>query len=139
MLRNLKRCFSISENLKKEIMIEVISAPDNVTAFRAIGEVTKEDYQNVVVPAVEKLIGKVNEINFLLVLDTGVENFTAGAWVQDALLGLKNFGKWNRAAIVSDSDAVINFTNGFSYIAPGEFRGFKKAGFYKALNWVAGH
>jgi stage II sporulation SpoAA-like protein len=120
-------------------MIELISSPDNVTAFRAVGEVTKEDYQRVVVPAVEKLVKRINEINFLLVLDTDVENFTAGAWMQDALLGLKNFGKWNRAAIVSDSDKVINFTNGFSYIAPGEFRGYKKAGFYKALNWVEGN
>jgi hypothetical protein len=114
-------------------------APDNVVAFRATGEVTKEDYQAVVVPAVEKLVQRINEINFLLVLDTDVENFTAGAWVQDALLGLKNFGKWNRAAIVSDSDNVITFTNGFSYIAPGEFRGFKKDSFNIALNWVEGN
>jgi hypothetical protein len=120
-------------------MIQIISAPDNVAAFRALGEVTKEDYQSIVAPAVEQLVKKINEINFLLVLDTGVENFTAGAWMEDALLGLKNFGKWNRAAIVSDSDKVITFTNGFSYIAPGEFRGFKKEAFNEALNWVEGN
>jgi hypothetical protein len=119
-------------------MIQVISAPTNVVAFRALGEVTKDDYQKIVVPAVEQLVREIDEINFLLVLDTGVENFTAGAWMEDALLGLKNFGKWNRAAIVSDSDNVINFTKGFSYIAPGEFRGFKRDAFYKALNWVEG-
>jgi len=120
-------------------MIQIISASDNIVAFRAMGEVTKEDYQNVVVPAVEKLVKQINEINFLLVLDTDVENFTAGAWMEDALLGLKNFGKWNRAAIVSDSESVINFTDKFSYIAPGEFRGFKKEDFNKALNWVEGN
>ncbi len=120
-------------------MIQIISASDNIVAFRAMGEVTKEDYQSVVVPAVEKLVKQINEINFLLVLDTDVKNFTAGAWMQDALLGLKNFGKWNRAAIVSDLEGVINFTDKFSYIAPGEFRGFKKEEFNKALNWVEGN
>lgn len=50
-------------------MIQIISASDNIVAFRAMGEVTKEDYQSVVVPAVEKLVKQINEINFLLVLD----------------------------------------------------------------------
>lgn len=120
-------------------MIQIISAPDNTVAFRAMGEVTKEDYQNVVVPAVEELVERTKEINFLLVLDTEVKNFTMGAWMEDAMLGLKNFGRWNRAAIVSDSDEVISFTDKFSYIVPGEFKGFKKEDFNKALNWVEGN
>lgn len=120
-------------------MIQLINAPDNVVAFRAIGEVTKDDYENIIVPAVERLAKQINEINLLLVLDTAVENFTAGAWMEDAKLGLKNLGKWNRVAIVSDSNAVISFTNGFSYLAPGEFRGFKKESFNQALNWVEGN
>lgn len=119
-------------------MIETIKAPDNVVAFRATGEVTQDDYKEVVLPAVEKLVKELDEINFLLVLDTDVDHFTAGAWVQDALLGLKNFGKWNRTAIVSDSDKIIAFTNGFSYLAPGEFRGFKKDAFVQAIHWVEG-
>lgn len=118
-------------------MIDIIKAPDNVAAFRATGDVTKEDYQNTVAPAVEALANKYKEVNFLLLLDTELENFTIGAWTQDALLGLKNFGKWHRAAIVSDSEAVISFTNGFSYFAPGEFRGFKKAALNEALHWVS--
>jgi hypothetical protein len=120
-------------------MIHQIDTPDNVAAFRALAEVTKEDFQTVVVPAVEKLVNNINEINFLLVLDTDIGNFTAGAWLQDAMLGLKHLAKWNRAAIVTDSDEVITFTNGFSYVIPGEFKGFKKVQFNKALNWVEGN
>jgi|SRR5690606_10882389 hypothetical protein len=119
-------------------MIHIIEdAPNNVAAFRAVGEVTKEDYQNVVIPEVERIIKAVGHINFLLYLDTEVENFTMGAWVQDALLGLKNLAKWNRAAIVSHSDKVITFTNGFSHIVPGEFKGFKKEYYNEAISWVA--
>ncbi|UWY27475.1 STAS/SEC14 domain-containing protein [Flavobacterium sp. TR2] len=120
-------------------MIHQIDTTDNIVAFRALAEVTKEDFVTAVAPAVEHLVKQTNEINFLLVLDTDIENFTTGAWLQDALLGLKNLGKWNRAAIVTDTDEIISFTNGFSYIVPGEFRGYKKVDFNKALNWVEGN
>jgi len=119
-------------------MIQVIpDTPNNIAAFRATGEVTKENYQTVVLPEIERLLKQINHINFLLVLDTELENFTTGAWVQDALLGLKNLAKWNRAAIVTDSDTIISFTNGFSYIVPGEFKGFKKSEYDQAVTWVS--
>ncbi len=120
-------------------MIHQIDTTDNVVAFRALAEVTKDDFLTAVVPAVEHLVNQINEINFLLVLDTDLQNFTAGAWLQDGLLGLKHLGKWNRAAIVTDTDEIISFTNGFSFIIPGEFRGYKRVEFNKALNWVEGN
>jgi hypothetical protein len=111
--------------------------PNNIAAFRATGEVTKEDYQNIVIPEVERVISEIGYINFLLYLDTDLDNFTAGAWVQDAMLGLKNIAKWNRAAIVTDSDTIIAFTNGFSFVVLGEFKGFKKNQYDEAITWVS--
>jgi hypothetical protein len=120
-------------------MIQQIDAPQNVVAFRATGEVTQDDYKNAIAPAIEKLVKQIDEINFLFLIDTDLENFTAAAWMQDALIGLKNLGKWNRSAIVTDSARAISFTNGFSYMVPGEFKGFKKEAFDEAMNWVAGN
>jgi len=119
-------------------MIQKIDSPKNVVAFRAIGEITKKDYKTVIAPAVEELVHQIDEINFLFLIDTEIKNFTTAAWMEDAIIGLKNFGKWNRAAIVTDSENAISFTNKFSYIAPGEFRGYKKDAFNEALNWVEG-
>ena len=113
------------------------NVPENVAGFRATGEVTKDDYTNVVIPQVSLLVEKTGKINFLLVLDTDVSNFTAGAWLHDAMLGLKHLTKWNRAAIVSDSEGVIKFTDAFSLAAPGEFKGFKKADLEQAIKWVS--
>lgn len=119
-------------------MIQLIdNAPNNVAAFRATGEVTKEDYLNVVFPEVKRVITQIGHINFLLYLDTDVENFTAGAWMEDALLGLQNIAKWNRAAIVTDSEKAITFTNRFSYFVPGEFKGYKKDQYDLAITWVS--
>lgn len=120
-------------------MIQLIQSADNVAAFRASGEVTKQDYETIVVPTVEALVNKTDQLNFLLELDTDLSNFSAGAWWEDFMIGLKNFGKWNRAAIVTDSDNIISFTNAFSYIAPGEYKGFKKDELSVALLWVSGN
>ncbi|RUT72104.1 STAS/SEC14 domain-containing protein [Flavobacterium cupreum] len=120
-------------------MIQTIPAPDNVVAFRALGEVTANDYKTIIAPAVKRLVEQINEINFLFLIDTEIENFTASAWLEDAFIGLKNFGKWNRAAIVTDSDHAISFTNAFSYVVPGNFKGFKKDAFEQALEWVQGN
>jgi len=120
-------------------MIQQIDAPQNVVAFRATGEVTQDDYKNVIVPAVENLVKRIDEINFLFLIDTDLGNFTAAAWMQDAWVGLKNLAKWNRSAIVTDSEKAISFTNGFSYMVPGEFKGFRKEAFNEAMNWVEGN
>lgn len=111
--------------------------PDNMVAFTASGEVTKADFENVVIPAVNKIVEKTGELNYLLVIDTALKNFTAGAWWEDALLGIKKLTKWRRAAIVSDSSGISVFTKVFSMVMPGEFKGFKPEELDEAINWVA--
>ena len=119
-------------------MIEKLKdAPDTIAAFRAVGEITKEDFTNLVIPEVEALVQRTDKLNYLLLLDTELKEFSAGAWLQDALLGIKNITKWNRAAIVSDSEGVIQFTNAFSVVMPGEFKGFRKNELQLAIDWVA--
>ena len=119
-------------------MITIINdAPDNVAAFRATGDVNKEDYRDVVIPAIDALVIKQDKINFMLVLDTSIRNFSIGAFLQDVAVGLKHFTKWHKMAIVSESGAVNKFSDLFSYIAPGEARGFTHAEFEKAKAWVS--
>lgn len=117
-------------------MITIINdAPENVAAFNATGDVTKEDFENLVIPHVKTKVEEFGELNYLLYLDTDLGNFTAGAWLQDAFLGIKNITKWNRAAIVTDKEGVQNFTDVFSVVMPGEFKSFPKENLYNALYW----
>jgi len=119
-------------------MIQILQeVPPNVAAFRASGTVTAEDYEQVVKPEVDRLVNQTDELNFLLELNTDVENFTMGAWLQDALVGLKNLTKWHRAAIVTDSEKIISATNAFSYLVPGEYKGFRKSNLREAVDWVS--
>ncbi|MEJ2883148.1 STAS/SEC14 domain-containing protein [Pedobacter sp. GR22-6] len=111
--------------------------PDYVLGVRATAEVDEQDLKSVLLPGLSRLTEQYGEIHYLLVLETGVENFTPGAWFQDMIAGIRHFTKWKKMAIVTDQKAVANFTDFFSYVAPGEARGFGIAELKKAKNWVS--
>ena len=87
--------------------------PDHVVGIRATGEVNKNDYEKVLIPRMEELVRRQGEINYLLVLETEVQNFSASAWWEDFKLGLKNFTKWNKVAIVTNQKGVEWFSDAF--------------------------
>lgn len=113
------------------------STPSNMVGFRATGKVTIEDFENVVIPAVNELVARTNELNYLMVIDTDLKNFTIGAWWQDAFMGLKQIAKWRRAAIVSGLEGIKSFTKIFSFIVPGEFKAFDPSELEIAIHWVS--
>lgn len=119
-------------------MIQIIeNLPSNIVGFKAIGEITEKDFSEIVMPKVKALVDATDRLNYLLVLETSLSNFTIGAWMKDAMMGIKHITKWNRAAIVSDVEAIRNFTNFFSYLMPGEFKGFEHRDLQLAIDWVS--
>ena len=119
-------------------MIQRISSlPETMVGFRAMGEVTKEDFDQIVLPAVREIVEKTGQLNYMLVIDTSLQNFTAGAWIKDAILGIKNLTKWHRAAIVSDAKTIKKFIAFFSILIPGEFKGFDHESLQEAIGWTS--
>lgn len=118
-------------------MIEQIhNLPENMVGFRSSGEVIQDDFK-LVNTKVTQLVEKTGKLNYLLYLENSPADFTFGAWIQDALLGIKNITKWNRAAIISDSETVDKFTSFFSKIMPGEFKVFHKNDLERAIDWTS--
>jgi len=107
-----------------------------MVGFKAVNDVTKEDFDKVVLPAVAELVQRTDKLNYLLIIDTSLKNFTIGAWLKDAMIGLNNLNKWNRAAIVSESEGIENITEVFSKVVPGEFRCYKHSELDEAIQWV---
>ncbi len=119
-------------------MIEIItSLPEHVAAFRATGRVTKDDYRKILMPEVDQIAKKFRKLSFLLLLETDVSNFTIGAWIHDALVGLKHITQWQKIAIISNQSAVKMITDVFGHLVPGEYKGFKIAEFESAKKWVS--
>ena len=107
-----------------------------MVGIHATGEVTKEDLDKVVLPRIDELVARQGEINYLLVLETDVQNWTAGAWWNDIKLGIKNFTKWNKIAVVSDQKGVQWITDAFKLFVPGNSKGFSLKQLDEAIQWV---
>ena len=111
--------------------------PSNMVGFKAINAITEQDFDEIVIPKVKELVEKTGKLNYMLVLETSITNFTFGAWFKDALMGIKHLTKWNRAAIVTDVNGIRIFTDIFSVLMPGEFKGFEHKDLEKAIDWVS--
>ncbi len=119
-------------------MLQLIEGlPENVVGIRAVQQVTKDDYEKIVFPALESVHKKFKKMNLLMVLETSVANYTPGAWVDDLKAGLKYFSNWHKIAIVSDQKMVQVITDAVSVVMPGECKGFSLAELPTAQLWVA--
>jgi hypothetical protein len=111
--------------------------PEHVIGIHAVGEVSKEDYEKVFIPRLEELVARQGEINYLLILETDIGNFTAGAWWDDFTVGLKHFKQWSKVAIVTDQKAVEWLSDVFTAFIPGKSKGFPMAQLDAAIKWVS--
>jgi hypothetical protein len=119
-------------------MLELItSMPSTVVGIKATGQVKKEDYIKVLLPALEDLYDRTGRVSLLLLIETKLKNYSPGAWTEDAKTGVKYFTKWHRVAIVSSKKSIKRFTNTFGLLVPGQYRGFMTEELRKAKEWVS--
>ena len=119
-------------------MIEQLQdLPANVVGFRATGKITKEEYDTILIPAVDRLADATGKINYLFVLDTDVSNLSAGAWYDDLMVGVKHLLQWRKMAIVSNQPSVNKFTDIAGHIMPGDVKSFTINQIDAAKAWVA--
>ena len=119
-------------------MFTLISGlPPYTVGIIARGDVTADDYKEVLEPALKKVSAEWKGINLLFVLETSVKNFTAGAWLQDVKINMQYFLKWNKLAMVDHSPVLEAITTAFDFIAPGEVRTFHNPQLEEAKKWVS--
>jgi hypothetical protein len=119
-------------------MIEQISdLPRNVLGFTAKGTVTADDYESVMIPAVEKLIAREGKARFLYHLGEDFSGFEAAAMWDDAKLGMSHLTEWERMALVSDVEWIRGAVKIFSFAIPGQLRVFHNDELAEAKQWVA--
>jgi hypothetical protein len=111
--------------------------PPNVAGFRASGEVTREDYEKIVFPEIRRHVEAFGHLNFVFYVDTSLKNFSAGAWVRDIWLGLKELARWHKVAIISDVERIRRFTDTISILLPGEYKGFPAHLLEDAIRWAS--
>jgi SpoIIAA-like len=70
------------------MLTKISDVPDSVLGFRASGELTSDDYRNVLVPAVEAALQTRDKLRLLYLLGDDVTGFSPGAAWQDTKAGM---------------------------------------------------
>jgi hypothetical protein len=122
-------------------MIERIEdVPAGTLGLRASGELTREDYVEVLEPALAEAVAA-GSIRLLFVL-TEFDGVAPGAWIEDVKTGLRAWVRdheaWRKMALVTDVGWVAKAMRAFAWVAPGEVRVFGLAELEAAKAWVAG-
>jgi hypothetical protein len=122
-------------------MVERIEdMPPGTIGFRAGGKVTREDYRQLLEPALRKEVES-GAVRMLYVVDADFE-MDGGAVFEDAKTGLQlgagHLSAWKRTAVVTDVDWVARAIRLFAWMAPGEVKLWRLDGLAEAREWVAG-
>ncbi len=119
-------------------MISLVThVPENVIAFRATGTVSAADFKDILIPAVAQHVKEHEELNYVLLIDTELTDFTIGSWIQNLTLGIEQLKHWRKAAIICDLKSVKVFTDIIFKVMPGEFKVFEHSHYQQALAWAS--
>ncbi|HTS78855.1 MAG TPA: STAS/SEC14 domain-containing protein [Bryobacteraceae bacterium] len=119
-------------------MLETVdSFPDNVVALVAKGQVTRHDYEQVLIPKVEAALKRHAKIRLYYELGTQFSGIDPGAAWEDLKVGVEHLTRWERMAIVTDVDWIRHVVNAFRFMMPGNLRVFPTAETAAARVWIA--
>jgi hypothetical protein len=118
-------------------VIEVIPGlPDNVLGISVTGQVTGDDYEEVIIPWIEQRRQIYNKMRILYYCGPDFKGFKADAMWEDSRVGLKHWGRWEKIAVVTDLDWMAETVKIFGFMMPGEVRTFYADQLEPATAWV---
>jgi stage II sporulation SpoAA-like protein len=115
--------------------------PAGTIGFRAVGEIEREDYDEVLVPELRRALEAGGGLRTLYLIEDLDEIEPGALWADTKLgfdLGVRHHDAWVRSAIVTDIDWMARATKLFAWMIPGEARVFGVSELEQAKAWVAG-
>ena len=118
-------------------MIELLpDMPGNVVALKAVGKVTKEDYETVLIPAVEQKLAQGGKVRLLYWLGEDYSEFEAGAMWADAKVGFEHLTSWEKVAVVTDVEWLKAMVGVFAFMMHGKVKLFANQDLNQAMEWI---
>jgi hypothetical protein len=118
------------------VIAQIEGLPAGTLGFRAHGQVTAADYENIIVPDVEAAFALNRKLRLLYVTADDFTGFDPGAMWNDAKLGARHFSGWDRIALVTDVSWLRGTASAFSFAIPAQFRLFHGAEIDEARQWI---
>lgn len=113
------------------------TARDGMLEIRMSGAITDEDYREVLVPAIDKAIEDSERVRVLVELESDISDFTLGAMMDDARMGLKHWRGFDRCAVVTGSDAMRRVVKAFWVFMPCPVKVFAPEEIDEARRWLS--
>ena len=118
-------------------MIEALQGfPENTLAFACHGHVTRTDYEEVLVPAVEKALKEHDKVRLYYQIASDFSGIEPGAVMKDIKVGVEHWFRWERVAVVTDVEWIKLTMMAFSFMMPGQLQMFSTAEAAKAREWI---
>ncbi len=119
-------------------MIRILSdMPAGVLGLEAVDDVEKEDYENVILPAINEAIADHGKVRVVYVLGPEFDDYEGGAVWEDLKLGVRHPASFERMAIVTDARWAGPAVKMFSVLWPGQARAFPLSELESAKRWAA--
>lgn len=109
---------------------------EDVVALKALGHITSEDYEEVLIPKVEAVIQAHGEVKLLYWCGEDFSGFSAGAAWDDARFGISHMGSFSKVAFVSDISWLRESVKLFGPLLPAPVQVFSNDSIEKAKEWI---
>ena len=119
-------------------MFEILSeTKGNLLAVKASGKLTVEDYEQTLLPKLEKLFEQHGRLKMLVEFSDDFAGWasTAAAW-DDMKIGLQHAGDFEKFALVGGPEWVGWSAKLFGMFVPGQIRLFPKEAGTQAISWL---
>lgn len=110
--------------------------PEGILEFTVSGHVTGDDYEKVVIPAVEKAIAENDRVRVLMHVDSSFEGCSLPAVWDDTMVGLRHWQGFDRVAVVTSSSPIRMTMKALSFAFPCPVRVFELSELEDARRWL---
>jgi hypothetical protein len=117
-------------------MMKTINFADaRVVAVRASGHISTEDYEQVLIPAIETALARFSRVRLLYVVED-FEGFAPLALWDDAKIGVAHFHDFEKVAVVTDQTQLVGAVKLMAFAMPCPVRVFGSTELKAAQTWI---
>lgn len=119
-------------------MLEKITdVPPGIEGIKAVGKISKEDYERVFKPLVDDALQQGRRIRLLYQIAPDFHGVTPGAAWEDVKIGLRSLRLFDGCAIVTDIGWIRELTQVIGFLMPWPVRVFSNEERDKAIEWLS--
>jgi hypothetical protein len=127
----------VTNRATEDSVIEIMkNFPDNVIAFSCEKQVTKDDYEGILVPAIIETLKRNDKIRLLYKTSADFSGYDPGAIWEDLKIGVEHPTRWERVAVVTDVGWIVQMMKLFGFLIPCPTKLFPSSEAAQANAWI---